>query len=75
MSVTSRSGEKTEGPLVRIDDFFVTLNLADGTPKTFRQEEGLKVEVHDPLQPHRDLLPTYNDTEIHNLTAYLVTLK
>ncbi len=75
VSVTSRSGEKTEGPLVRIDDFFVTLTQPDGSQKTFRQEDGVKVEVHDPLQPHRNLLPTYNDTEIHNLTAYLVTLK
>jgi cytochrome c oxidase cbb3-type subunit III len=31
--------------------------------------------IHDPLKPHRDMLPTYSDTEIHNITAYLVTLK
>jgi len=34
-----------------------------------------KVEIHDPLAPHKDLLRTYSDTDIHNLTAYLVTLK
>ena len=32
-------------------------------------------EIHDPLQPHRELVPTYTDRDIHNLTAYLVTLK
>ena len=31
--------------------------------------------IHDPLQVHRDLLPQYTDKEIHNVTAYLVTLK
>ena len=28
-----------------------------------------------PLQPHRDLLRTYADADIHNVTAFLVTLK
>ena len=75
VTVTSRSGEKTEGLLGRIDDFFVTVVNPDGSQKTIRQGDGVRVEVHDPLKPHKDLLPTYNDTEIHNLTAYLVTLK
>ena len=29
----------------------------------------------DPLQPHLDMLRTFKDDDIHNLTAYLVTLK
>ena len=33
------------------------------------------VDVRDPLEPHRQLLPTYTDKDIHNVTAYLVTLK
>jgi hypothetical protein len=27
------------------------------------------------LQPHLDMLRTFKDDDIHNLTAYLVTLK
>jgi cytochrome c oxidase cbb3-type subunit 3 len=34
-----------------------------------------KVEVHDPLQAHIDMLPTLKDGDIHNLTAYLVTVR
>ena len=34
-----------------------------------------KVEIHDPLKPHKDLLPLYTDKNIHDLTAYLVTVK
>ena len=76
VTVTLASGQKTDGVLNRIDDFFVTLTDADDTQHTFtRDGDTLKVEVHDPLQPHKDLLRTYNDTDIHNLTAYLVTLK
>jgi cytochrome c oxidase cbb3-type subunit 3 len=70
------SGEKVEGQLVRIDDFIVTLSSADGSHRTFRRDgETPRVEIHDPLKAHRDLLPTYSDKEIHDLTSYLVTLK
>ncbi len=76
VTVTSRSGVKTEGVLNRIDDFIVTLTAPDGTQQTFRRDGAVpKVEIHDPLQPHKDLLPSYTDTEIHDLTSYLVTVK
>jgi len=69
-------GETVEGRLVRIDDFFVTVEQADGTQRTMRRVgDKPKVEIHDPLKGHRDLLPTYTDKDIHDVTAYLVTLK
>lgn len=70
------AGEKLEGRLVRIDDFIVVLADSDGLQHTIRRDgETPKVEIHDPVKAHRDLLRTYSDTEIHNITAYLVTLK
>jgi len=76
VTVTADNGQKTEGRLLRIDDFIVTLLDAEGRVRSFRRDEDRPaVEMHDPLKPHRDLLPTYSDTEIHNLTSYLVTLK
>ena len=33
------------------------------------------MEVHDPLKAHTDMLRKYTDADIHNVTAYLVTLK
>ena len=75
-TVTLPSGEKVEGPLFRIDDFFVTVGSADGATHTFRREGDVpKVEVHDPMQAHRDLLAIYTDKDVHDVTAYLVTLK
>ena len=74
--MTLADGQKAEGRLGRIDDFIVTLTDADGTSRTFRRDGDMpKVEVHDPMKPHKDLLPGYTDTDIHNVTAYLVTLK
>jgi len=76
VTVTPARGPKVEGRLGRIDDFIVTLTEADGTQRTFRRDgDTPRVEIHDPLKPHKDLLRIYTDKDIHNLTAYLVTLK
>jgi cytochrome c oxidase cbb3-type subunit 3 len=74
--VVTLPNERVEGRLVRIDDFLVTVELADGTTRTIRRVgETPKVEVHDPMQGHKDLLRVYSDKDIHDVTTYLVTLK
>ena len=76
VTVTLPSGEKAEGQLRRIDDFIVTLVQADGTERSFRRDgDRPKVDIRDPLQGHRDLLAVYTDKDMHDVTAYLVTLK
>jgi cytochrome c oxidase cbb3-type subunit III len=76
VTLTPGSGQKVEGRLLRIDDFNVTLADSEGTQRTFRRDgDNPKVEIHDPLQPHKDLLGVYRDKDIHDLTAYLVTVK
>ena len=76
VTVTTPSGQKVEGRLDRIDDFIVTLTPADGVQRSFtRNGDVPKVEIRDPLQGHRNLLPVYTDKDIHDVTAYLVTLK
>ncbi len=61
---------------IRLDDFYVVVALADGTSRSFRRDGDVpKVEVKDPREAHRKLLPTYADKDIHDVTAYLVTLK
>jgi cytochrome c oxidase cbb3-type subunit 3 len=75
-TVTEASGQKTEGRLVRFDDFYVVVALADGMSRSFRRDGDVpKVEIKDPREAHRKLLPTYADKDIHDVTAYLVTLK
>jgi len=76
VDVTLPSGEVITGTLSRVDDFSVSLTAADGTHRTFRTDGArIKVDIHDPLQPHKDLLPVYTDADIHNVTAYLVSLR
>jgi mono/diheme cytochrome c family protein len=75
VTVTTASGEKVTGKLLRIDDFDVSLTDASGAERTFRLGGGATAQIHDPLEPHKQMLPKYTDKEIHDLTAYLVTLK
>jgi cytochrome c oxidase cbb3-type subunit 3 len=76
VTVTLANGQKIEGRLDRIDDFLVLLTTAEGEQRSFgRTGDVPKVEVRDPLEAHRRLLAVYTDRDIHNVTAYLVTLK
>ena len=70
------SGEKVEGTLVRRDAFTITVLTADGNRRTFPLEgTKTKVDVHNPLQAHLDMLSKWKDSDIHNVTRYLATLK
>jgi cytochrome c oxidase cbb3-type subunit 3 len=74
--VTLPGGQKHEGRLERIDDFIVTLTQADGTPRSFRRNGDVpRVDVRDPLETHRNLLPVYTDKDIYDVTAYLAGVK
>jgi cytochrome c oxidase cbb3-type subunit 3 len=74
--VTLASGARSEGRLVTIDEFLVSFVPADGRQRTIpRRGDTPKVEVRDPLGPHKALLVKYTDKNIHDLTAYLVGLK
>jgi cytochrome c oxidase cbb3-type subunit III len=76
VKVTLPSGEVVQGKLDRVDDFDVSLVEANGTHRTFRRNgEVPKVELTNPLQAHLDMLGKITDDQIHNLTAYLVTVK
>jgi cytochrome c oxidase cbb3-type subunit 3 len=76
VTVTLPTGNTVTGKLNRLSAFVVALTEADGTYRSFlRSGDSPKVVVHDPLQWHLDMLPKWDDTDIHNLTSYLVTLK
>lgn len=76
-TVTVPSGGSFSGELVQLDDFVVTIRDKSGLARSWTLGEArrVKVEVTDPLQGHRDLLPKYSDQDIHDILAYLETLK
>jgi cytochrome c oxidase cbb3-type subunit III len=75
VTVTLADGKKLTGSLKHLDDFYVSLDDAQGQYHTITLAKGVKVEVEDKLAAHRKMLDKYTDKQIHDLTAYLVTLK
>src|SRR5437870_5868680 len=76
VTVTLPSGQAITGELDHISAFVVALREPDGTYKSFARHDSIpQVVVTNPRQWHIDMLPKWRDSDIHNLTAYLVTLK
>ena len=76
VTVTFPSGQRVQGELDHVSAFIVALREPDGTYRSFARHDSIpKVVVTNPLQWHIDMLPQWRDADIHNLTAYLVTLK
>jgi hypothetical protein len=75
VTITPVTGEPMSGTLVAEDDFYVTLRDASNNVRVVRRTPGLKVVKTDPLKAHQELLDRFTDKNIHDLVAYLVTLK
>ncbi|HEY6347652.1 MAG TPA: c-type cytochrome [Bryobacteraceae bacterium] len=75
VTVTPASGQPVSGTLERIDDFTVSLRDASGEYRSFRRSPEVKVEIQDPYAAHNRMLDEYTDADIHNVVAYLETLK
>jgi cytochrome c oxidase cbb3-type subunit 3 len=74
VTVTLPSGETIAGTLKRQDDFDISMYDAQGNYRSWPRDT-VKVQIEDKLVGHRELLAKYTDQDMHNLTAYLVTLK
>jgi mono/diheme cytochrome c family protein len=75
VTITQASGAPISGALVAESDFYVTLREPDGTVRVVRRTPGMKVTKNNPMQAHIDLLDRVSDKQIHDLVAYLETLK
>jgi cytochrome c oxidase cbb3-type subunit 3 len=75
VTVTLADGKRLAGTLKHLDDFYVSLEDAEGEYHSIAVDKGVKVQVEDKLVFHRQMLDKYTDKQIHDLTAYLVTLK
>ena len=73
--MTPPAGQAVTGTLVQMDDFNVTLRAADGQPRTFRRSPDVTVVKDDPFAAHVALLERITDKQIHDVVAYLWTLK
>jgi len=72
--VTLPTGEQVKGPLAHVDDFEIALRDGSGWYRSFSRDR-VKVELQDPLAAHRELLDKLTQADVHNLFAYLESLK
>ena len=75
VTIAPASGPAISGVLVEESDFYVTVRQPDGTIRVVRRSPGMKIEKTVPLQAHIDLLDRITDKQIHDLVAYLETMK
>jgi cytochrome c oxidase cbb3-type subunit 3 len=73
-TVTLKDGRKMEGRVIHHDEFEIGIIGPDGWYHGWQASEVNRIDLHDPLTAHRDLMEKYTDKDIHNLFAYLVTL-
>jgi cytochrome c oxidase cbb3-type subunit III len=75
VKVVLPSGETLAGVLTYADEFVVSFNDSSGEYQSFSRGTLKSVSIEDPLGTHKKQLTMYSDDDIHNLLAYLVTLK
>lgn len=74
-TVKTAEGLTLSGNVTQVSDFRITLISADGQTYTMDRAPGVEVHIQDPLAPHQALLTILKNDEMHNVTAYLETLK
>jgi cytochrome c oxidase cbb3-type subunit 3 len=74
VTVQLASSERISGTLDHLDEFTVTMHDSAGWYRSFSRES-VTVDVQDPRAAHEGLLPKYTDQEMHDVLAYLETLK
>ena len=74
VTVQLASGERVSGTLEHLDEFTVSLEDSAGWHRSFSRES-VTLDVQDPRAAHEGLLPKYSDQQMHDVFAYLETLK
>jgi cytochrome c oxidase cbb3-type subunit III len=74
-TVKMPDGGTISGRVTQVSDFRITLEDHAGKPHTIDRKPGVKVEMKDPLAAHQEMIKTLANEDMHNVTAYLETLK
>ena len=74
-TVTLPQGKSFSGEVAYNDEFTIALRDAEGQYRSWPKIPSVKVQIVAPAEAHVELLSKYTDADIHNLMAYLQTLK
>lgn len=73
-TVTEASGRRLTGELAYEDAFSVAITDHGGWYRSWPRDH-VTVQIHDPLAAHLELLRKYTESDVHNVFAYLETLR
>jgi cytochrome c oxidase cbb3-type subunit III len=74
VTVTLPSGKTLTGELAYRDEFTIGLRDSEHRYRSWPASQ-VKFSIDAPAEAHADLLPKYTDDDIHNLMAYMQTLR
>jgi len=74
-TVKTRDGAALTGRVAQISDFRITVVDAEGRRHAIEREPGVEVEIKDPLAAHEQIVMTLSNDDMHNVTAWLASLK
>jgi cytochrome c oxidase cbb3-type subunit 3 len=74
-TVKQHHGATISGRVAQVSDFRITLISADGQTHAIDRRPGVHLQMKDPLAPHQALVNSLRNDDMHNVTAYLETLK
>ncbi len=74
-NIKMADGAAISGRVTQISDFGVTLVDSNNLTHVIDRGPGVDVQIKDPLAPHQAMIMTLKNDDMHNVTAYLETLK
>ena len=74
-TVKTTDGSVVSGRVTQISDFRITLIDSAGKTHVIARDAGVDVQTRDPLAAHQKMIDTLKNFDMHNVTAYLESLK
>jgi cytochrome c oxidase cbb3-type subunit 3 len=74
-TVKTPDGGTIAGQVTQVSDFRITVVDRAGQTHVIDREPGVDVQMKDPLAAHQEWIMTLTNDDMHNVTAYLETLK
>ncbi len=73
--VKMQNGRTITGRVTLVSDFRITLVDSAGQTHAIDREPGVDVKMQDPLAAHQEMILNLTNDDMHDVTAYLATLK
>lgn len=74
-TVRVADGSTVSGRVTQVSDFRITLVDGKGVAHAIDRTSGVQVDMHDPLAAHQAMIMTLTNGAMHDVTAYLETLR